>query len=174
MAETPSKVPVKSGTSTGPASGAFESLRHEIDRIFDDFGQSFWTTPFRRSIEPFWGRFPSFGNGSNGLAVDVTETDKAFEIKADLPGMTEKDIEVKLANDVLTIRGEKHEEKEEKRKDYYLRERQHGSFERSFHVPDGIDPEKVDANFKNGVLTVTLAKTPAAQKAAKKIEIKAA
>jgi HSP20 family protein len=173
MAETVGKIPVKSEPSPAPASGAFESLRREVDRIFEDFGQSFWATPFRRS--PFWGRLPLLGNGlGSGLAVDVTESDKAYEIKADLPGLSEKNVDVKLANDVLTIKGEKQEEKEEKRKDYYLRERHFGSFERSFQIPEGIDAERVEASFKNGVLTVTLPKTPAAQKAAKKIEIKAA
>ena len=169
MAE-PSKIPTKTENTVAP----FDSLRRQIDRIFDDFGQG-WAFPFNRSLEPFWGRTPSSGNGlGNGLAVDVTESDKAYEIKADLPGLSEKNVDLKLANGVLTIKGEKQEEKEEKQKDYYLRERQFGSFERSFQLPEGVDADKVEANFKHGVLTVTLPKTPAAQKAEKKIDIKAA
>jgi HSP20 family protein len=88
--------------------------------------------------------------------------------------MDEKNIEVKVANDTLTIKGEKQEEKEEKKKDYYLHERRFGSFQRSFQVPQGVDADKIEAKFKNGVLTVTLPKTPEAKKASKKIEVKAA
>ena len=79
---------------------------------------------------------------------------------------------VKLANGVLSIKGEKREEKEEKRKDYYRRERSFGSFERSFQVPEGIDTDKIAASFKNGILSVTLPKSAEAQKQAKKIELK--
>ena len=86
----------------------------------------------------------------------------------------EKNIEVKVINGTLTIKGEKQEEKEEKKKDYYLQERNFGSFERSFGVPEGVDADKIEANFKKGVLTVTLPKKAEAQKPAKKIEIKAA
>ncbi len=88
--------------------------------------------------------------------------------------MDEKNIEVKVANGNLTIKGEKQEEKEEKKKDYYLRERKFGSFERSFSIPEGVDTDKIEAAFKNGVLNVTLPKKPEAQKPAKNIEVKAA
>jgi len=86
--------------------------------------------------------------------------------------MQEKDIEVKVANGVLSIKGEKQEEKEEKEKDYYRRERSFGSFERSFQLPDDIEDDKIEANFKNGVLSVTLPKSAKAQQQAKKIEVK--
>lgn len=88
--------------------------------------------------------------------------------------MDEKDIEVKVANGGLTIKGEKQEEKEEKKKDYYLHERRFGSFERCFAIPEDVDADKIEAHFKKGVLTVTLPKKPEAQKAEKKIEVKAA
>jgi HSP20 family protein len=101
-------------------------------------------------------------------------TEKAYELTAELPGIEEKNVDVKVANGVLTIKGEKQEEKEEKKKDYYLRERHFGSFERSFQVPDGVDNDKIEASFKKGVLTVTLPKKPEAQKAVKTIDIKAA
>jgi HSP20 family protein len=107
-------------------------------------------------------------------AVDIAEGEKAYEITAELPGMDEKNIEVKIANGTLTIKGEKQEEKEEKKKDFYLHERHFGSFERGFTMPDGVDPDKIEASFKKGVLTVTLPKKPEAQKPAKKIEVKAA
>ena len=107
-------------------------------------------------------------------AVDLVESEKAYEITAELPGMDEKNIEVKVADGTLTIKGEKQEEKEEKKKDYYLRERSFGSFERSFAIPEGVDVDKIEASFKKGVLTLTLPKKPEAQKPAKKIDIKAA
>jgi HSP20 family protein len=107
-------------------------------------------------------------------AVDIAETDKGYEITAELPGMDESNIGVKFADGTLTIKGEKRGEKEEKNKDWYLSERRYGSFQRSFGVPDGVDTDKIEANFKNGVLTVTLPKTPQAQRSEKKIAIRKA
>ena len=107
-------------------------------------------------------------------AVDVAETEKAYEITAELPGLDGKNVEVKFADGILTIKGEKQEEKEEKKKDYYLSKRSYGSFQRSFQVPDSVDPDKIEASFKNGVLTVTLPKNADSQKTAKKITVKAA
>jgi HSP20 family molecular chaperone IbpA len=105
-------------------------------------------------------------------AVDVTETEKCYKVTAELPGMDEKNIEVKIANGMLTIKGQKQEEKEEEKQDYYVRERSFGSFERTFPVPEGVDLDKVDASFKKGVLTVTLRKTAEAQKEEKKITVR--
>jgi HSP20 family protein len=139
-----------------------------MDRLFDDFtgglfGRSlFDPMPFRRT-EAAFRTMPAF---------DVAETDKAYEIKAELPGLDEKDIEVKVANGVLSIKGEKQEEKEEKEKDYYRRERSFGSFEHSFQLPDDIEDNKIEANFKSGVLSVTLPKSAEARQQAKKIEVK--
>jgi len=175
MAE-PTKLPVKNEKVTAvPTTWTpFESLRREVDRLFDDFGGGFWRAPFGRSVfdmAPSWGRDVAWPTVP---AVDITDTEKAYEITADLPGIDEKNVDVKVTNGVLTIKGEKREEKEEKKKDYYLRERNFGSFERSFQVPDGVDNDKIEASFKKGVLTVTLPKKPEAQTAAKKIDIKAA
>jgi HSP20 family protein len=150
----------------------FESLRREVDRLFEDFDRGSWFAPFRRSIfdiEPVLGRrMPATP------AVDIVEKENAYEVTAELPGMDEKNIEVKLENGGLTIRGEKQEAKEEKRKGYHLQERRFGSFERYFAVPEGVDGDKIDASFKRGVLTVTLPKKPEAQKPAKKIDVKVA
>lgn len=171
----PTKLPVKNEKAT-PATRfltPFDSLRREIDRMFDDFGGGFWRSPFRLptfDLAPLGSRDVAW---STVPAIDITETDKAYEITAELPGSDEKNVEVKVANGVLTIKGEKQEEKEEKKKDYYLRERNYGSFERSFQVPDGVDTDKIEANFKKGVLTVTLPKKPEVQAAAKKIDVKA-
>lgn len=148
----------------------FEALRKEIDRVFEDFGDGFWRQPFRSlaALEHAW---PS---KLAATPVDVSETDKAYEITAELPGMDEKNIEVSVANGGLTIKGEKKDEKEEKKKDYYVSERRYGSFERYFTLPDSVDAAKIEATFKNGVLKVTLPKTAEAQKPAKKIDVKAA
>jgi HSP20 family protein len=96
------------------------------------------------------------------------------QITAELPGMDESNINVKVSDNVLTIRGEKKEEKEEKKKDYYMSERRFGSFQRSFEVPDGVDAERIEASFKNGVLTVNLPKSPEALKKEKSIPVKKA
>jgi HSP20 family protein len=172
MAENVTKLPVTREKSESlQAWHPFESLRQEIDRLFDDFGMGF---PFRRSL---WATEPLFRREVTWPtmpAVDVVEGEKAYEITAELPGMDEKNIEVKMADGRLTIKGEKQEEKEEKKKDYYLQERHFGSFERSFDIPESVDPNKIEASFKKGVLTVTLPKKAEAQKPAKKIEVKAA
>ncbi|HEY6028485.1 MAG TPA: Hsp20/alpha crystallin family protein, partial [Pseudolabrys sp.] len=120
---------------------------------------------------------PKF-TGSNGNismlvpSTDVTETDKEIEITAELPGLEEKDVQVNLADGVLTIRGEKNAEKEEKDKNYRLVERSYGSFERSIELPDGVKSEDVKATIAKGVLTVKVPKPAPAQ--AKKIEVKSA
>jgi len=107
-------------------------------------------------------------------AVDIAESEKAYELTAELPGMDEKNIEVRVANGTLIIKGEKQEEKEEKKKDYYMRERNFGSFERRFEMPEGVDADKIEASFKKGIITLTLPKKLEAQQPAKKIEVKAA
>jgi HSP20 family protein len=179
MAEAATKMPVKTEEKAPERATAleawrpFESLRREIDRLFEDFDRDFWRAPFRRSIfdvEPFWRRELIIA----APAVDIVEKDNAYEVTADLPGIDEKNIEVKLSDGSLTIRGEKKEEKEEKKKDYYLHERHFGSFERSFRLPETVDTDKIEASFKKGVLTVTLPKKLEAQKPAKKIDVKAA
>ena len=165
-------VPVKTEKSDRPVEWRpFEGLRREIDRLFEDFQWGSFRSPFGRSlfdVEPFWRGEISWGKAP---AVDVVEKEKAYEIAAELPGLAESDIDVKFSDGVLSIKGEKKEEKEEKKKDSYLSERRYGSFQRSFRVPDGIDTDKIAANFKNGVLTVTLPKTPEAVKSEKKIPI---
>lgn len=175
MVENVSQLPVKKGKieRSSTLEPPFESLRQEINRMFDDFGWGSWPT-FRRSL---FATEPMFSRGltrTNMLAVDVAESEKAYEVTAELPDIDEKNIEVKVANGILTMRGEKQEEKEEKNKDYYLQERHYGSFERSFEIPEGVDPDKIEATFKKGVLTVTLPKKVEAQKPAKKVEVKAA
>ena len=173
MAEIVTKLPIKQEKSGAPTAAElwrpFETLRGEIDRMFDDVGRSFW---------PSWGR-PLRGAAFEmpsllTPAVDVVESDKSYEITTELPGMNEKNIEVKLADGVLTIKGEKQQDKEEKQRNYYRRERSYGAFERSFEVPETVEVDKIEASFSKGVLKLMLPKKVEAQKPAKKIEVKAA
>lgn len=149
-----------------------ERLKREIDQLFADFGISAWRHPFAGSTfetEPFWQSELSLGRTP---PVDIVDRGQTYEITAELPGMDANNIDVKFADGALTIKGEKTEEKEEKKKDSYLSERRYGSFSRSFRVPDGVDADKIEANFKNGVLKLTLPKSTEAQKSEKKIAIK--
>jgi len=180
MAETATKLSVQTEPKAAePATTPqpwhpFDSLRREVDRLFQDFEHGSWRSPLRGSLfdsPPLWRRQMTWGAAP---AVDILEKDGGFEVTVELPGMDEKNIEVNVANGTLTIKGEKRDEKEEKKKDYYLQERHFGSFERRFQVPDGVDADKIEANFKNGVLTVTLPKTAEAKKTAQKITVKAA
>ncbi|TGR62065.1 Hsp20/alpha crystallin family protein, partial [Mesorhizobium sp. M2D.F.Ca.ET.223.01.1.1] len=84
-------------------------------------------------------------------AMDLAEKAAAYEITAELPGIDEKNVDIKLANNVRTIKGEKKEEKEEKEKDYYLSERRYGCFQRSFRLPEGVNADKIDASFTKGI-----------------------
>jgi HSP20 family protein len=153
---------------------AVESLRQEVDRIFDEFTRGVGHWPLGRHVferEPLLRYETSFG--VSAPVVDVVEKEKEYQISAELPGLDEKEVEVSVADDMLTIKGEKKEEKEEKAKNYYLSERRYGAFQRSFQLPSGVDAEKIEANFQKGVLTVILPKTPEAQKKEKKIAVKA-
>jgi HSP20 family protein len=139
----------------------FALLRKEMDSLFENFWRGFETEPIAG------GRLGSFAP-----KVDIIEGEKALTVTAELPGMDEKDIDVSLTRDSLTIRGEKKEEKEEKTKDYYRMERSFGSFARTIPLPVEIDTEKVEAQFKKGILTVSLPKTEKALTETKKIEVK--
>jgi HSP20 family protein len=171
MAEAATKLPTKPQEKESEREWRpLATMRREIDRLFDDFLMR--PRPLGRTVfdvEPFWRGELSFGKVP---AVDVVEKEKEYEITAELPGMDEKNIDVKFAEGVLTIKGEKTEEKEEKKKDYYLSERRFGSFHRLFQVPVGVDAEKIEASFKNGVLTVVLPKSAEARQNEKKIAIK--
>jgi HSP20 family protein len=113
---------------------------------------------------------PTFGSTAVP-AVDVRETDSEYLMEVELPGLSEKDVEVKLDNTLLTISSSKDEKKEEKKNGYVLRERKSARFSRSFVLPEGVDREKIAAEFKNGVLQLTVPKIPAAKP--KTIEVKA-
>lgn len=173
MANTPVEVK-KAAPPAANAPDALRSFRAEIDRLFDRFAGGWGMPSLRRmfDMEPMARYDSSFTMPSP--AVDVTEDDAAYKVTAELPGMTEKEIEVVISGDMLTLKGEKRQQKEQKEKNYYLSERAYGSFERSFSVPDGVDRDKIAADFSKGVLTITLPKTAKAVAEQKKIEVKAA
>lgn len=151
------------------------SLRREIDRLFDDFFSTGWS-PFplgRRLLDQRLLREPSFE--MNLPAVDIHESGQQFMITAELPGIDDKDIEVTVSDESITIKGEKKHEKDESGEGYQLSERSYGAFERTFGIPAGVDADRIAAEFAKGVLKLTLPKTPEAQqKQPKKIEVKAA
>jgi HSP20 family protein len=140
----------------------FNALHREMDRLFDSF---------LRDI-PGWAS----SDASTMMAprMDVSETDREIRIEAELPGVKEKDVQVELIDDVLSIRGEKKAEKEEEeeRKGYHMKERSYGSFSRSMRLPFDADPGQVKASFDNGVLTITVPKPKEARGQARKIEVK--
>jgi HSP20 family protein len=148
------------------------SLRDEIDRIFDEFSSSSLCIPFRTRLfdfEPF-RRFETVFTGTVPTA-DITEKDHEFVVTLELPGIEQKDVDIDLVGNLLTVKGEKKEEKEEKAKHYYLSERRYGTFSRSLALPETVDRDKITAAMKDGVLTLTLPKTEAATQPARKIEV---
>jgi HSP20 family protein len=171
MANTP--VEVKKATPT-PAPDAWQSFRGEMDQLFDKFAGGWGMPSLRRMFEagPAMRYESSFTMPSP--AVDITEEDGAYKVMAELPGMNEKEIEVVVSGDMLTLKGKKRAEKEQKEKNFYLSERSYGSFQRSFYVPEGVDRDKIAADFSKGVLTVTMPKTAKAVEQRKKIEVKSA
>jgi HSP20 family protein len=139
----------------------FTSFRHEMDRLFDDF-----FTPTEQR---------SFG-GDAGVtlrpSVDVAETDQAYTVTAELPGLEQKDVELNLRDNALTLSGEKRQESHEENGGRSYTERSFGRFERVIPLPEEVDADRVEANFKNGVLKVTLPKNPKARDKTRRIEIK--
>jgi HSP20 family protein len=176
MNTSPTKLQVKTEGTTPVATGQswslLDSLRQDIDRLFDDFHPLSWRSPFSRGRRG--GAIAADTRWQIAPAVDVVERNQEYEITAELPGMDESNIEVSVLNGMLTLKGEKTEEKEEKEKDYYLSERSYGSFQRSFPIPDVVDANKIEASFAKGLLTIKLPKSAEAQKNEKKIPVKSA
>ena len=132
------------------------TIQSEMNRLFN----SFFDTPPAANGATFRRWIP---------AMDLVETDNAFVLKADLPGLTESDVNIELEDNVLTISGERKAEHEENREGYYRVERSYGSFRRSLTLPEGVDPAAVAATFDKGVLEVTVPKP--AQQAPRKVQI---
>lgn len=140
----------------------FTELHQRMDDLFSEFFDGFGTGlsrfEARQTITP---------------SIDVSETDEEVRVTADLPGMDEKDIQVSLDNDLLTIKGEKKQEQEEKKRNYYMVERSYGEFRRVIPVPASVEKDKVKAAFKKGVLTITLPRTPEMKARKRTVEISA-
>lgn len=136
------------------------TLQQEMNRVFDGFKS--------RLGEVDW----PWGNGE--AKSDVVETEDTVEVSIELPGMDMKDIEVSVRDDMLTVKGEKKIERQEEKKGYYLSERSYGAIYRTIPLPPGVDGEKAEASFKNGVLTIKLPQTPEAKAKVKQIEVKKA
>lgn len=151
--------------------GPMMTLREEIDRLFDDFGSAFRSRPLMhrssaRSPEPMaWLLSP---------VVEVVDCNGEYRIAAEVPGLAASDVDITLHDSMLTIRGEKSEEKRKEKTDYLLSERRYGSFHRAIPLPSGADAEHISAELSNGVLTVIIPKNAAAKAAERKIEVKAA
>jgi HSP20 family protein len=139
------------------------ALQGDINRAFEDF----WRTFQMPMLEAWSGA----SNGGGLSRVDVRDTGKAIEVVAELPGMEESDLEVSVADGLLTIRGEKISEREERDQGYLLRERSFGHVERSIPLPEGLDVDAAKATFQSGLLTVTIPKTEAGQAALKRIPV---
>jgi HSP20 family protein len=105
-------------------------------------------------------------------AVDVKETDKTYVLEADLPGMTDRDVDVRIEGDTLTLSSHKEEEREDNREGYLRRERYSRRFQRSFRLPEDVDRDKIEAKFQNGVLTLNMPRTGASRERGRKIAIK--
>lgn len=175
MTDTKAKTPATAGAgSVVPVDERgwtpFWTLRNEIDDLFDDFLRTGWSRGRRRAATPA-GRAPAAIP-----ALDVIDKENEVKLVADLPGLSEEDIDVRVTNSTLTVSGEKKEEIEEgdKEGERYVSERRFGSFTRSIALPEGIDQDRIEATFRNGVLIVRLPKKPEAQNPARKIEVRTA
>ena len=156
--------PMAGGTPVSRYRDPFAEMRSEMDRLFDTFlGRSFFGRPAPSgSAEPATTLAPN---------VDIRENDKEIIVEAELPGIDEKDIQVAVRDGVLSLKGEKKSERDEKKDTYHVIERSYGSFERSFALPDSADQDQIKADFNKGVLRVVVPKRAEAAKAEKKIPI---
>lgn len=173
-------MPTTEGKDTIPAEGMERhpllGLRQEVDTLFDNFFSNFTLGPFGRyasGFDPFRRVGTALAARSGFMpSMDIRENDEAFHISAELPGMCEDDIELTLGDGNLVIKGEKKEEKCTDEEDCHLMERHYGSIYRSMPLPDGINEDKVEAEFTNGVLEITMPKSAKKEKAEKTVKIK--
>jgi len=148
-------------------------MAEDMDRMFDNFslGRSALSSPTFGTDRDSWRRTtPSLTEWAP--QVEVFRKDDKLVVRADLPGLNKDDVTVEVDNDVLTISGERREEREENRDDYYRSERSYGQFYRAIPLPDGIDDSKCDASFKDGVLEVTFPAPKLEDRKAKRIQVR--
>ncbi len=135
----------------------FEEMQKVMDRFFEEFPRIWPLTVSNETFTP---------------AVDISETDKSYEFEIELPGMKKEDVQIEVNDGVLTVSGEKREEKKEEKKGYRKIERSYGKFERSFSLPSDVDEKNITAKFENGLLNISIPKSPEAKESRRKIEIK--
>ncbi len=162
-------LPVSSedGPKEKGANDQLAELRHEVDRVFDPFGRSWPNLWHSLGVDKSWKGFDM----DLSPRVDIAETDKAYEIAAELPGMDENDIDVSVSNGNLVLKGEKRQWNQTKKRDYHRTERSYGQIRRSLPMPQGVNHDNISAKFKKGVLTITLPKTKKARKDKRKIQV---
>ncbi|WP_020589972.1 Hsp20/alpha crystallin family protein [Desulfobacter curvatus] len=147
---------------------SLSSLHDEMDLLFDDFFNGLGL-PLSLSKS---GMLEGMTGSVLKPRLDLSATDKEYTVSVEIPGVGEKDVNLELIHDTLIIRGEKKQEKEEKKKNYYRLERSYGSFQRTLSLPDDADRNNIKADFKNGVLNITIPRMELAGAKAKQIEIK--
>ena len=170
--ESGANVPVVQRTDGQPSyteqgeTNPIVQLHREVDRLFENAFRGFGVSPFRADV------FPSMtGAGLLKPQVNIGATDNEYSITAEVPGVDEKDVKVEIANNTMTIRGEKKQEKEEKDKNYYRIERSYGSFQRVLSLPEDADQENIKATFKKGVLTIQMPRKDVPKEEVKQIRI---
>ncbi|MDX1431681.1 MAG: Hsp20/alpha crystallin family protein [Gammaproteobacteria bacterium] len=159
------EVKKKGEGAVSPLPQSMLGLRHEIDRAFDRFFDNGWLSGFRAP----WG-----GLGDLKIDSEFSETDDGYALSLEVPGMEEKDVDVSVSDDTITIKGEKRESTEKKEKDYHLTERRYGSFQRVFTLPRGVNIEAIQAKLAKGVLEINMPKTKEAQARKRKVDVKSA
>jgi len=144
----------ETGEEGEPAETSLANLRHDMDSLFERFFRDPWG----------WGDSDSPSSGLMSVPrTDLADTENEVTVTMELPGVDPNNVDISITGDVLTVRGEKKEEKKEKKRNFHYVERQHGSFHRSVQLPGTVDPSKVDAAFKDGVLSISFAKNPEAK-----------
>lgn len=164
-------------TALGSAVGqwpwpALTNLRDELEQLFDDTSRG-WRFPrlSRSMLEPEALRGLSESLKTGVPAVDVVENDDNVLITVELPGMSDEDVDISVSDDLLTIKGEKKEERDETKDEVQICERRYGAFQRSFRVPENVAVDKITARSKDGILELTLPKTEEAKREVRKISI---
>lgn len=167
-AGTRAMVPVNRNGDTQMSTFPIAEMHRAMDRMFDDFFRDFGLAM------PRWPRNLTADSETTWLKpnLDISATDNEYSIAVELPGVSEKDVQVDVSGDTLSIRGEKRQESEHKGRDYHTVERSYGSFQRTLALPDDADRDGIDAKFKRGLLTVTIPRNASVQTATKQIDVK--
>ena len=159
---------VQTTPSTQSTANPMFDLRRQVDQLFDEFADAF-------GVPAFGFGMPAYDaprTGGADVRVEVSETAEGFDIAAEVPGMSEDDLDIDLSNDVLTVKGEKMADRADTGRNYHVSERRYGRFQRSFRLPDTVDRDNIDATFNNGVLTIHLPKRTEAKAPTRKINVK--